>query len=38
VITFEECGLSRRQGILLCIAAAPAAALVWLLIIAMALA
>ena len=36
MITFEECGLSRRQGTLLCIAAVPAAIFVWLVIVAMA--
>jgi hypothetical protein len=36
VITFEECGLTRRQGFLLCVASVPAAVFVWLLMVAMA--
>ena len=33
MITFEECGLSRWQGILLFIAAVPVAAFIWFLMV-----
>ena len=35
MITFEEYGLARRQGVLLCIAAVPMAILIWALIVVM---